>query len=95
MREGERDLQPACEVSGAAGPHRAARLSRVPMILLDDYPQLALIAWNRKVRVVSEEEALALYEGNPQWVDRAGMTPRERAFLDGLLARAMQGEARG
>jgi hypothetical protein len=65
------------------------------MILLDDYPQLALIAWNRKVRVVSEEEALALYEANPQWVDRAEMTPREQALLDDLLARAMRGGARG
>jgi hypothetical protein len=57
------------------------------MIPLDDYPQLALIAWNRKVRAVSEDEALALYEAHPQWVERATMTAQELALLDRLLAR--------
>ena len=57
------------------------------MIPLDDYPQLALIAWNRKVRAVSEDEALALYEAHPQWVDRATMPAHEQALLDRLLAR--------
>lgn len=61
------------------------------MILIDDYPQLTLIAWNRKVRVVPEEEALALYEAHPQWVDRATMGEQERALLDGLVARYAKG----
>lgn len=63
------------------------------MLHLDDYPQLAQIAWNRKVRTVSEAEALALYEAHPQWIDLASMTPRERALHDALLARALAGEA--
>ena len=61
------------------------------MIPIDDYPQLALIAWNRKVRVVHEEEALALYEAHRQWVDRATMGEHERALLDGLVARYAKG----
>jgi len=33
----------------------AARYIRPgPMIALDDYPQLAMIAWNRKVRTITE-----------------------------------------
>jgi hypothetical protein len=56
------------------------------MISLDDYPQLALIAWNRKVRVVSEGEALDLYETNRQWVDPATMSEDERSFFDHLVA---------
>lgn len=62
-----------------------------PMIRLDDYPQLALIAWNRKVRAIPEDEALALYEANRQWVDRASMTREERAFLDRLVVRYAKG----
>jgi hypothetical protein len=61
------------------------------MIRLDDYPQLALIVWNRKVRAVPEEEALALYEAHPQWVDRATMDEHERALLDDLVARHARG----
>jgi len=55
------------------------------MIPIDDYPQLALLAWNRKVRTISGEEALALYESNPQWVDRVLMDERERVLLDRLI----------
>lgn len=65
------------------------------MIPLDDYPQLALIAWNRKVRAVSEDEALALYEAHPQWVERASMPPHELALLERLLARFAPAERHG
>lgn len=61
------------------------------MIAIDDYPQLALIAWNRKVRVVSEEEAFELYETHPQWIDRASMEERERELLERLVAECAQG----
>lgn len=60
-------------------------------ISIDDYPQLALIAWNRKVREITEEEALALYEANRQWVDRALMDDRERSFLDRLVTELGRG----
>jgi hypothetical protein len=65
------------------------RLSKV--ITIDAYPQLAQIAWNRKVRTIDEEEALALYEGNRAWVARDAMTADEAAFLEGLVARLGKG----
>ena len=75
-----------------AEAYLAVLSSRTPaMIPLDDYPQLALIAWNRTVRVVAEEEALALYEAHPQGVDRATMDEQERALLNGLVARHAKG----
>lgn len=61
------------------------------MISIDDYPQLALLAWNRKVREITEEEALALYETNRQWVDRSLMNPRELSLLDRLVAELGRG----
>lgn len=60
-------------------------------ISIDDYPQLALIAWNRKVRTLSEVEALALYEANRQWVDQSLMDERERALFDRLVVEHGQG----
>ena len=60
-------------------------------ISIDDYPQLALIAWNRKVRTLSEVEALALYEANRQWVDQSLMDERARALLDRLVVEHGQG----
>jgi len=30
-----------------------------PLIQIDDYPELAMLAWNRAVREVAEDEALA------------------------------------
>jgi len=65
------------------------------MIALDDYPQLALIAWNRKVRTITEEDALALYEANRQWVDRALMDERELALLDRLIQEIGKGVFNG
>lgn len=61
------------------------------MITIDDYPQLALLAWNRKVREITEEEALALYEANRQWVDRSLMGPRELSLLDRLVVELGRG----
>ncbi len=54
------------------------------LINIDDYPELALLAWNRKVRQVAEDEALALYESNWRFVDLESITPRERALIDRL-----------
>ena len=67
------------------------KVARSTRIAIDDYPQLALIAWNRKVRLLSEQEAFELYETNPQWIDRATMDERERALLERLLATCGQG----
>ena len=50
-------------------------------IKIDDYPQLALLAWNRAIRVIDAEEAFALYEGNWRFVDQATLTPAEAALI--------------
>lgn len=55
------------------------------IICIDDYPQLAVLAWNRAVRDIDGEEALALYEANWRFVDEAAMTAHERVLLDRLV----------
>lgn len=63
-----------------------------PMIKLSDYPQLSFIAWNRrKDEVVTEEEALALYEANWRWVEEEELTPAERRLIDDLVHRLGHG----
>jgi hypothetical protein len=54
---------------------------------LDDYPQLALLAWNRALREISGEEAFALYERNWRFVDQESLTPQEAALIDRLTRR--------
>jgi len=52
-----------------------------------DYPQLRLIAWNRKDDdFIEEDEALALYERNWRYVDHAHMTEKEQELIDRLVA---------
>jgi hypothetical protein len=58
---------------------------------VEDLPQLRFLLWNRSVHEVTEEEALALYEANAAWVDRATMTAREREVFDDLVARLGRG----
>ncbi|MCW5622904.1 MAG: hypothetical protein KIS79_17465 [Burkholderiales bacterium] len=55
------------------------------MILIDQFPNLALICWNRADRTVSEAEALALYEANWRFVDVQNMPERERALIERLV----------
>lgn len=51
-------------------------------LVIGDYPQLKLIAWNRREGdVVTEEEAFALYEANWRFVDQAELDTHERAFI--------------
>lgn len=52
---------------------------------IDDYPQLALLAWNRAVREMDEEEAFALYEGNWRFVDVEHLTSGEAALINRLI----------
>lgn len=55
------------------------------MVRIADYPQLALICWNRdKGAQIDEAEALALYERNWHLVDREAMGPDEEALLTRL-----------
>lgn len=62
------------------------------MIKLTDYPQLRLIAWNRQPDdVVTETEALALYEANWRWIDDRILTPEERKLIERLVQEVGQG----
>lgn len=51
---------------------------------IDDYPELALLAWNRVVRNIAGDEAFALYEANWRFVDEKNLVPGERALIDRL-----------
>ncbi|MEB0214373.1 MULTISPECIES: hypothetical protein [unclassified Undibacterium] len=48
---------------------------------IDDYPQLALLAWNRVVRQIEEEEAFALYENNWRFLDIESLLPGEAELI--------------
>lgn len=53
---------------------------------LADYPQLRLIAWNRRDDdLVEEEEVLAMYERNWRYVDEAMLDRKERQLIDRLI----------
>ena len=52
-----------------------------------EYPQLRLLAWNRNDDdLIEEAEALALYERNWRYVDRAHITEKEQQLIDRLVA---------
>lgn len=51
---------------------------------IDEYPQLAILAWNRVVREIDDEEAFALYEHNWRFVDVEHLAPHEAALIDRL-----------
>ena len=53
-------------------------------INIDTYPQLALLAWNRAVRVIPADEAFALYERNWRFVDIASLEPAEDRLIKEL-----------
>jgi hypothetical protein len=56
-------------------------------IHVDDYPQLAILAWNRAVRDIEEEEVLALYETNWRFVEPDRLIPKERDLINQLVRR--------
>jgi transcriptional regulator with XRE-family HTH domain len=59
-----------------------------PMVVIDDFPQLKRLAWNRPgKRTIAEPDALALYERNWDLVDRDAMSDKERRLLDDLVNR--------
>lgn len=52
---------------------------------IGDYPQLALIAWNRwPDDVVTAEDAFGLYESNWRFVDVDQLSAQERELIEGL-----------
>lgn len=52
---------------------------------IDEYPQLALLAWNRTIREINEEEAFALYENNWRFVDVEHLIPHEADLIARLI----------
>lgn len=56
------------------------------LLHIDDYPELALLAWNRAVREIAPNEALDLYERNWRFVDHEHMIPAEVKLLKQLVA---------
>lgn len=61
------------------------------MIHVDQYPNLALICWNRGGRIIEETEALVRYERNWRFVDEASIPPHERALIDHLVGTHVNG----
>ncbi len=56
------------------------------LVRIGDFPQLELVAWNRKKEdTIPERDALSLYERSWDMVDCSAMTPDEAAFLDKLV----------
>lgn len=59
-----------------------------PALVLDHYPQLKLIAWNRAPsKEIGESDAFALYERNWRFVDPEALTVREKALIERLSAK--------
>jgi hypothetical protein len=42
--------------------------TQIEMINVDEYPELALLAWNRLVRHIRAEDAFSLYEDNWRFI---------------------------
>lgn len=54
-------------------------------IRISDFPQLRLIAWNRRDNdILDGEEALALYERNWHHIDQDSLTEKERQLIEDL-----------
>ena len=60
-------------------------------INVDDYPQLRLLAWNRAVREIDEDEAFALYERNWRFIEEESLTADEAALIERLTVQCGNG----
>ena len=54
------------------------------VIRIQDYPQLADLAWNRRDEFMLTREAFQLYERNWRFVDRNALVPEERRLIERL-----------
>ena len=80
--------------AGLKTPGFAARLHAFledTVIHLQDYPNLAALAWNRTDSFVTDEEAFRLYERNWRFVDTKTMPLHERTLLARLTAKYGKG----
>jgi hypothetical protein len=69
------------EVS-SPGAHNLLMTPAIDKIVIRDFPQLALIAWNRRPDdVITGEDAFALYEANWRFIEEDRLQPRERDMI--------------
>lgn len=81
-----------CFAVASWGTHtRKGILSVDDTLTIDDYPQLALQAWNRVIRQISGEEAFALYERNWRFVEPDQLTPEEAILIKRLTTQYGRG----
>lgn len=67
-------------------PKRAPRKDTQAPIRIADYPQLRLIAWNRKPdTILDPQQALALYERNWRHVETESLKPEEKKLIERLV----------
>lgn len=65
--------------------HNEPMNAAADIIVIGDFPQLRLIAWNRNPHeAITGAEAFDLYEHNWRFVDATAMPSHERAMLDRL-----------
>ena len=50
------------------------------------YPQLQLLCWNMHNDMISDADALRLYETRWRFIDELKLEPQERAYLCRLIA---------
>jgi len=73
-----------------AGMRSAAFVTRLhdflrrEVIRVEDYPNLALLCWNRDLEYMTREDAFQLYERNWRLVYADNLTPEEQALIDEL-----------
>lgn len=51
------------------------------IIAVDDYPNLALLCWNRDLEYVTRKDAFKLYERNWRLIDDSALHDDERALI--------------
>lgn len=56
----------------------------ITQLNIDNYPQLSLLAWNRVIRVIDDDEAFALYERNWRFVEAERFNANEAALIEEL-----------
>ncbi|MFZ6677767.1 hypothetical protein [Undibacterium sp. Tian12W] len=57
----------------------------IDTFIIEDFPQLRLIAWNRDpLDAITGEDAFDLYERNWRFIDEKALHPRERDLIDQL-----------
>jgi hypothetical protein len=54
------------------------------ILILEEYPQLKMLAWNRALTTIGREEAFCLYEANWRWVEQDDVTEKEASLIKAL-----------